>query len=65
MLTRKKGEEIIINGNIRVVVSEFIGNKVRIGIDAPKNCTVHRREVHEALLAAAATEADKAKKAKT
>ncbi|MCL2048299.1 MAG: carbon storage regulator CsrA [Defluviitaleaceae bacterium] len=46
-LTRKKGESIIIGDNIEIVVLSTSGEQVRIGILAPKNITVHRKEVFE------------------
>jgi carbon storage regulator len=49
VLSRKKDESIIINDHIRVTVVEIRGDKVRLGIDAPKDVTVHRREVYEAI----------------
>ncbi len=49
VLSRKKDESIIINDTIRVTVVEIRGDKVRLGIDAPKDVTVHRREVYEAI----------------
>ena len=49
VLSRKKNESIIINDNITVTVIEIRGDKVRIGIEAPKDVTVHRREVYEAI----------------
>lgn len=48
VLTRRKNEALVI-GEIRVVVVEIRGDKVRLGIDAPKDMPVHRREVYEAL----------------
>lgn len=45
-LTRKKGESLIIDGKIEVKVLEVHGDKVRIGINAPKEITVHREEVY-------------------
>jgi carbon storage regulator len=47
VLSRKKNESIIINDDITVTVIEIRGDKVRIGIEAPKDCTVYRREVYE------------------
>ena len=47
VLTRKVGEEIIIDGNIHVVVVAVKGDKVRIGISAPPSITVDRKEVHD------------------
>jgi carbon storage regulator len=49
VLSRKKNESIIINDNITVTVIEIRGDKVRIGIEAPKDVTVHRREVYDAI----------------
>jgi carbon storage regulator len=49
VLSRKKDESIIINDHIRVTVVEIRGDKVRLGIDAPKDVSVHRREVYEAI----------------
>ena len=50
VLTRKRDESIIINNDITIVVVEIRGDKVRLGIEAPKEVPVHRREVHEAIL---------------
>jgi carbon storage regulator len=47
VLSRKIGEEIVIGGDIRVVVVSVLGGKVRIGISAPKDVAVDRQEVHE------------------
>ncbi len=47
VLTRKIGEEIIIDGTIRVTIAGIKGDKVRIGIDAPPEVRVDRAEVHE------------------
>jgi carbon storage regulator len=47
VLTRKVGEEIVIGDNIRLAVVAIGGNKVRIGISAPKEFVVDRQEVHE------------------
>ncbi len=47
VLTRGVGEEIIIDGDIRVTVVGLKGDRVRIGIEAPPAVTVDRREIHE------------------
>jgi len=49
VLSRKKNESIIINDHITVTVVEIRGDKVRLGIDAPKDVSVHRREVYDAI----------------
>ena len=49
VLSRKKNESIIINDNITVTIIEIRGDKVRLGIEAPKDVSVHRREVYEAI----------------
>jgi carbon storage regulator len=52
VLSRKKNESIVINDNIKIVVVEIRGDKIRLGIDAPKDVPVHRREVYDAIQAA-------------
>ncbi len=47
VLTRRVGEEIVIDGNIHVSIISVRGNHVRIGISAPPNVRVDRREVHD------------------
>ena len=49
VLSRKKNESIIINDNITIVVVEIRGDKVRLGVEAPKEIPVHRNEVYEAI----------------
>ncbi len=49
VLSRKKNESIIINDDITIVVVEIRGDKVRLGIEAPKEIPVHRNEVYEAI----------------
>ena len=50
VLARKENEEIVIGaGLIRVVVIEIRGDKVRLGVDAPRELGVHRKEVQEAI----------------
>jgi carbon storage regulator len=49
VLSRKKNESIVINDSITIVVVEIRGDKVRLGIEAPKEVPVHRREVYEAI----------------
>jgi len=49
VLSRKNNESIIIRDDIVVTVVEVRGDKVRLGIEAPKEVTVHRREIYEAI----------------
>jgi len=46
-LTRKKGESIMIGDTIEVVVLGVTNEQVRLGIIAPKNIPVHRKEIYE------------------
>ena len=45
-LSRKKNEAIIINNNIEITVLEVKGEQVKIGINAPKEVPVYRKEVY-------------------
>jgi carbon storage regulator len=49
VLSRKKDESIVINNDITIVVVEIRGDKVRLGVEAPKEVPVHRREVFDAI----------------
>jgi len=49
VLSRKKDESIVIAHNIVITVIEVRGDKVRLGITAPKDVPVHREEVYEAI----------------
>lgn len=49
VLSRQRDETIIIGDNIEVTVVDIRGDKVRLGITAPKSVTVHRKEVYEAI----------------
>ena len=49
VLSRKKNESIVINNDITIVVVDIRGDKVRLGIEAPKEIPVHRREVYDAI----------------
>lgn len=59
-LTRKKNEALIINNNIEITVLEVKGDQVKIGISAPKEVPVYRKEVYVQIQDAnkAATEVD-------
>lgn len=45
-LSRKKGEALVINNNIEVTVLEVKGDQVKIGISAPKEVPIYRKEVY-------------------
>lgn len=49
VLSRKKNESIVIRDDIVITVVDVRGDKVRLGIEAPREVTVHRREVYEAI----------------
>lgn len=49
VLTRKKNESIVIDDVIRVMVVEIRGDKVRLGIEAPREIEVHRQEVYDVI----------------
>ena len=49
VLSRKRNESIVINNDITIVVVEIRGDKVRLGVEAPKEVPVHRREVYDAI----------------
>ncbi len=46
VLTRKKEQSIIIGDNIEITIVDIQGDQVRIGINAPKNITIYRKEVY-------------------
>ena len=45
-LTRKKGESLVVNNNIEITVLEIRGDQVKIGISAPKEVPIYRKEVY-------------------
>ncbi|SFG78619.1 carbon storage regulator, CsrA [Lachnospiraceae bacterium C7] len=45
-LTRKKGESLVINNNIKVTILEVRGDQVKVGITAPKEVPIYREEVY-------------------
>lgn len=49
ILTRRVGESIIINNDVKISILGAKGNQIRLGIDAPKDVAVHREEVYQRL----------------
>ena len=49
VLSRKKNESIVIDDHIVITVVEIRGDKVRLGIQAPKEVPIHRSEVYDAI----------------
>ena len=49
VLSRKKNESIVINNDITIVVVDIRGDKVRLGVEAPKEVPVHRQEVFDSI----------------
>ncbi len=45
-LTRKKGESLVLNNDIEITVLEIRGDQVKLGIQAPKQVPVYRKEVY-------------------
>lgn len=57
VLSRHKNEAIVINHNITVVVVEIRGDEVRLGVEAPREVSVHRQEVEDIVVRALAQQA--------
>jgi carbon storage regulator len=49
VLSRRKDESIMIGDDVEITIVDVRGDKVRLGITAPKSIPVHRREVYEAI----------------
>ncbi len=49
VLSRRKDESIMIGDDVEITIVDIRGDKVRLGITAPRNISVHRREVYEAI----------------
>jgi carbon storage regulator len=49
VLSRKPGESVVVGDGIVVTIVEIRGDRVRLGVEAPQNVPVHRREVYEAI----------------
>ncbi len=48
-LSIERGEIIVINGDIEVSLVDILADRVRLGINAPREVTIHRREVYDAI----------------
>lgn len=46
VLARKRDQSIVINDNIEITILEIQGDQVRIGINAPKSVSIHRKEIY-------------------
>ncbi len=51
ILTRKPGETIVIDDDIKVTVLGIMGAQIRLGIDAPDGVTIHREEIYNRIRA--------------
>lgn len=60
VVTRKRGESIVVGDGIEIHVVSVGRNGVRIGVSAPRDVTVHRREVYDLVVAANRTAASSA-----
>lgn len=49
VLSRKKNESIVVNDSIIITVVEIRGDKVRLGIEAPRDVPIHRSEIYAAI----------------
>lgn len=58
VLSRKKSESVVINDDIVITIVEVRGDKVRLGIQAPREVPVHRKEVLDAILREKSSSAD-------
>ena len=50
ILTRKVGESVLIGENISITVLSVRGNQVKLGVQAPKEVSVHREEIYQRIL---------------
>ena len=65
VLTRQKDESILIGEDIEITVVDVRGDKVRLGIAAPRHITVHRKEVYIAIRGDAPDKAKKPRRRRT
>ena len=60
VLSRQKDESIIIGDDVEIVIVDVRGDKVRLGINAPREISVHRKEIYEAIQREKAQKSDAA-----
>ncbi len=65
VLSRQRDESIMIGDNVEITIVDVRGDKVRLGITAPKSIPVHRREIYDAIQREKAAAAEKDSDAKT
>ena len=58
VLTRHRDESIMIGDDVEITIVDVRGDKVRLGINAPKSIPVHRREIYDAIQREKGEEAD-------
>ena len=49
VLSRRKDESIIIGDDVEIIIVDVRGDKIRLGIKAPKSISVHRKEIYDAI----------------
>jgi carbon storage regulator len=50
ILTRRVGETLMIGDDVKITILKVSGNQIRIGVEAPKDVSVHREEVYQRVL---------------
>lgn len=51
VLTRRRGEAIVVGDDVKIVILEVNGDQVRLGVEAPRSVSVHREEVYKEIQA--------------
>ena len=62
VLSRQKDESIVIGDDVEITIVDVRGDKVRLGINAPRHISVHRREVYDAIQREKAKEKEESQK---
>ena len=65
VLSRQKDESIMVGDNVEITIVDVRGDKVRLGISAPRSISVHRKEVYEAIQREKEAENEKIAKSET